>query len=255
MTEQNTAIATIKNYGNSPAVKKRFEEVLKNRAPQFMASIVNACSTNYALQKCDPATVYGAAMVAAAIDLPIDQNLGFAAIVPYGSRAQMQIMWKGFVQLAIRSGQYSDIGVSTIYEDEVKAFDPITGHIEFTEVSARKQRENGDDKKIVGYLAWFVLSSGFKKSLYMTVKQVQNHAKKYSKAYGSGKTDTPWSTMFDSMAQKTVLKMLLSKFGMLSIEMRQAITADQAVMKEDGTVDAYADNEKDKEPAKPQIED
>jgi len=241
----SNAIATIKAYGSNPAVKARFEEVLKNRAPQFMASIINACNTNASLQKCDPATVFGAGMVAAALDLPVDQNLGFAAIVPYGVKAQFQMMWKGFVQLAIRTGQYKDIGVSSIYEDEVKAYDPITGHIEFNPVEQRKQRDNGEDKKIVGYYAWFELSSGFKKSLYWTVKQVQNHAKKYSKAYGTGRTDTPWTTMFDSMAQKTVLKLLLSKFGMLSIEMQRAITADQAVMKEDGSVDAYADNEKD----------
>jgi len=255
MTEQKNAIVTLKEYGNNPAVKKRFEEVLKNRAPQFLASIINACNTNYSLQKCEPSSVYGAGMVAAALDLPIDNNLGFAAIVPYGTKAQFQMMWKGFVQLAIRSGQYKNLGVNSIYEDEVKTFDPITGDLELTPVDQRKQRDNGDEKKIVGYYAWFELASGFKKTMYMTVKQVENHAKKYSSAYKSGRTDTPWVSMFDSMAQKTVLKLLLSKFGILSIEMQKAITSDQAVLKEDGSIDAYIDHDAKKEPAKPVVED
>lgn len=228
-------IATLKQFGENPAIKKRFDEVLKERSPQFMASVINVVNNNNYLAKCEPNSIWGSAMVAAALNLPIDSNLGFAAIVPYGNKAQFQMMWKGFVQLAIRSGQYKNLGASVVYEDEIESFDPILDDIKFTPISQRSQRENGEDSKIAGYFAFFELTSGFKKSIYMTKKQVINHAKKYSQAFNSNR-DSQWKSNFDAMGKKTVMKLLLSKFGILSVEMQKAITTDQGVIDESGNV-------------------
>lgn len=262
MTEQKAKnpIVAIKDFGNNPAIMARFKEVLKDRAPQFMADVVNVVRESYELQKCDPNSVWGAAMIAASLDLSVNKNLGFAGLVPYKDKCQFQIMAKGFKQLAIRSGQYADLGDSEIYADEVKAYDPITGHIEFTPVEGRKDRDSGDENKIVGYYSWFELKTGFKKSIYMTVGQVKAHAKKFSNTYRNGLNDTekrktPWWTNFHAMAKKTVTKALISGFGILSIEMRQAIEADQAAINAETGEMEYIDNKQDAIVAKPVVED
>ncbi len=234
-------IATLKQFGENPAIKRRFDEVLKERAPQFMASVINAVGNNFSLQKCDPNSIWGSAMVAAALNLPIDSNLGFAAIVPYGQKAQFQIMWKGFVQLAIRSGQYKNLGAAVVYNDEIESYDPITDTVVFTPVSGRTQRENGDDSNVFGYYAFFELNSGFRKHILMTKKQVENHAKKYSQAFNSNR-DSQWKSNFDAMGKKTVIKLLLSRFGILSVEMQKAIVSDQAAIDEKGEIIDHVDN-------------
>lgn len=174
-------------------------------------------------------------MIAATLDLPINQSLGFAAIVPYKSNATFQIMVKGLVQLAIRTGVYETINATEVYEGEIVNYDRVTGNFVLDE-----SRKTSD--KIVGYVAYFKLMSGFNKYLYMTTDQVRAHAKKFSKSYGN--PNAPWSTMFDAMAIKTVLKLLLSKYGILSVEMRKqgeaiqedglqkAIEYDQAIVAE-----------------------
>jgi recombination protein RecT len=244
MANEITVVGQVKGYLAQEATKKRFNEVLGQKANQYMASIVNTVSASAQLQKCDPVSILSAAFVAASYDLPIDSNLGFAAMVPYGEKAQFQMMYKGFVQLAIRSGAYEDMNVSEVYEDELVSYNPITGVVELTEdFSKCSQRKEGQTDKIVGYYAWFRLLTGFHKSLYMTVDECRNHAKKYSASYKQdlkkGWTGSKWTTDFDAMARKTVLKLLLSRWGVLSIDMQRAIEDDQKVYDGEGK---YTDN-------------
>ena len=247
-----SVVGQVKGYLAQDSVKNRFNEVLGQKANQYMASIVNVVSASAQLQKCEPKSIMSAAFVAASYDLPIDSNLGFAAMVPYGSKAQFQMMYKGFVQLAIRSGVYEDMNVSEVYEDELKSYNPITGEVELvTDFSNCTQRKEGKTDKIVGYYAWFKLLTGFRKGLYMTVDECRNHAEKYSASYKQdlkkGWTSSKWTTDFDAMAKKTVLKLLLSRWGVLSIDMQRAIQDDQKVFESDeGT---YKDNPETKEEA------
>lgn len=244
--QQADTVVVLKRMMGGEELKRRFSDILGKKAPQFMASIVNATAGNAQLQKCDPASIASAALVAATLDLPIDQNLGFSAIVPYGDKAQFQVMWKGFVQLAIRTGQYAGMNRAVIYEDEIKSYNPITGEVVFVDdFSETKQRLNGENDKIVGYYAWFELLNGFRQSLYMTRAEVEHHAMMYSKSYQSdkkyGKKNSRWSIDFDIMAEKTVIKRLLSQWGILSIEMQTAIKEDLKVYNADGS-GTYADN-------------
>lgn len=209
-------------------VKKRLEEILGTKAPGFISSIISAVNTNDSLKICDPKTVLGAAVTAAILDLPINGNLGFAAIVPYDGKAQFQMMWKGFVQLGIRTGQYKTMNTSDVYADEFKSWNPITGVFETTPPDTWKQRDEGATDKIVGYVAYFKLLNGFEKYLYMKVSQVTRHGQKFSKSYD--KPNGKWKQDFPAMALKTLIKLILSKWGILSIEMQRAITVDQAVI-------------------------
>lgn len=244
-------------------VKARFSDILGQKAPQFTASLVNVVAGSPKLKVCEPNSIMAAAFVAASYDLPIDSNLGFAAIVPYKNSvkdpktgrwtkvdvAQFQMMYKGFVQLAIRSGEYEKMNCAEVFEDELVSYNPITGECEFvSDFSQCSQRIKGEIGKIIGYYAWFRLQSGFKKELYMTRAEIDNHARKYSKSYqydiNEGKQSSLWSTDFDAMARKTVIKLLLSRWGILSIDMQRAIQDDQKTY--DGTGEGtYGDNQPD----------
>lgn len=259
MENEISVIGQVKNFLAQDSVKNRFNEVLGQKSSQYMASIVNVVSGSEQLQKCEAKTIMSAAFVAASYDLPIDSNLGFSAIVPYYDgknkiyKAQFQMMYKGFVQLAIRSGSYENMNVSEVYEDEIVSYNPITGELELvTDFSKCQLRKSGNREKIVGYYAWFKLLTGFRKELYMTVEECRNHAIQYSASYRKdlekGWTSSKWSTDFDAMAKKTVLKLLLSRWGMLSIEMQKAIQDDQKVY-DDNENGTYADNAKEVEEA------
>lgn len=245
-TQEMTTVGVLKKLLSGEELKRRFGDILGEKAPQFMASIVNATAGNEALKECDPGSIVSAALVAATLDLPIDQNLGFAALVPYGGKAQFQVMWKGFVQLAQRSGQYATMGRGVVYEDEIVSYNPIYGELELVEdFSTCTQRMNGEDDKIAGYLAWFELQNGFRKELYMTKSAVDHHALTYSKSYqydkAKGKQSSRWSIDFDAMALKTVIKRLLSQWGILSVDMQKALREDQKVYDAEGN-GYYTDN-------------
>lgn len=244
-------------------VKKKFTDVLGQKAPQFMASITNTVSGNAQLRKCPANSIIGAAFVAATYDLPIDSNLGFAAIVPYNESvynyrinewekrpvAQFQMMYKGFIQLAIRSGYYEKMNYAVVYEDELQSFNPITGEIKFVDdFSNCTQRDAGDESHVAGYYAWFRLKTGYSQELYMSKKAVDNHARKYSQSYrndiSKGKKSSKWTTDFEAMALKTVIKLLLSKWGILSVDMQRAIQDDQKTFDGDGD-GSYGDNKPD----------
>jgi recombination protein RecT len=201
-------------------IQLRFKEVMGNKAGAFMSSILSAVNQNPNLKICEPMSVISSAMIAAVMDLPINQSLGFAHLVPYKNRAQFQMGWRGYVQLAIRTGQYKTIHTTEIYDGELLSYNRITGDIE------TDQDEKLSDK-IIGYLAFFKLIGGFEKYLYMTVEEVEKHGKRYSRSYSS--PEGKWKLDFDAMAKKTVLKMLLSKYGILSVDMQKAIIADQGI--------------------------
>jgi recombination protein RecT len=225
----------------SPQIKARFEEVLGKQAPSFMSSIISAVNATPALKECDPMSVVSAAAIAAAVQLPINPSLGLAFIVPYKGTAQFQIGWKGFVQLALRSGQYKTINVARVFENQLKSRNPFTGDMQFNEVEPR-----GD---VVGYLLYFRLINGYEKYFYMTKPEVEAHAKQYSATYKKG--FGVWRDNFDAMALKTVCKLGLSKYGILSVEMQQAVQSDQAEITPDGEP-RYVDNQT--EPAAPAAE-
>lgn len=252
------ALVQVQHYFTQENVKSKFEAVLKDKAPQFMTSITNAIRSNESLQKCESQTIIASALVAATYDLPIDSNLGFSALVPYFDnksktfKAQFQMMYKGFVQLAIRSGAYENMNVSEVYEDELVSYNPITGELQLTkDFSKCTQRKEGKKDKIVGYYAWFKLLTGFKKELFMTTEECRNHAMQYSASYKKDLeknwTSSKWSTDFEAMAKKTVLKLLLSRWGVLSVDMQRAINDDQKVFDEDGNGN-YLDNPDEQKP-------
>ena len=229
---------TLKGMLESPAYKKKFEEMLGKKAAGFMSSIIAVTNNNNYLMKADPATVIGAAAQAAMLDLPINQSLGFAYIVPYKGAAQFQLGYKGYIQLAQRSGQYVDIGAKTVFEGELEYENRLLDKFKFGD-------RTGD--KVIGYLAYFRLTNGFEKMLFMTLDEMQAHAKKYSQNYKGG-TEKWGLADFNVMAEKTVLKRLLSKYGPLSIEsiqMSQALSNDGGVisMNKDGDFDVNFDGE------------
>lgn len=259
-------VKQVKQLLSQDKIKEKFGEVLGQKAPQFMASITNTVSGSTQLKKCPANSIIGAAFVAATYDLPIDSNLGFAAIVPYNEsiwnpkkkdwekvpKAQFQMMYKGFIQLAIRSGYYERMNYAVVYKDELESYNPITGEIKFVgDFSNCKQRDAGDEANVAGYYAWFRLKTGYSQELYMSKKAVDNHARKYSQAYrydlNKGKKSSKWTTDFEAMALKTVIKLLLSKWGILSVDMQRAIQDDQKTYDEEGN-GTYGDNKPDTVP-------
>jgi recombination protein RecT len=241
---ENVSLA---KYINQDAIKDRFKEVLGERANTFISAIISLANNNKTLKAATPESLTMAGIMAATLDLPVNQNLGFAYIIPYNckvgdtwiTQGQFQIGYKGIIQLAQRSGQFKTINVSDVKEGEVKEFNRLTGEITFDWKTDRTQL------KTVGFVAYFALLNGFSKSLYMTVEQLQRHGLKYSKTYSNEKTkkSSLWETDFDTMAQKTVLKLILSKYAPLSIDMQRAIIADQSIIKDVDTLDVdYTDN-------------
>lgn len=228
----------------APSVEAKFKEMLGKRAPQFMTSITTLVSNSTLLQKADVNSIIMGAAAAASMDLPINPNLGYAALVPYNSKdgcfAQLQIMWKGLVELFLRSGQCKSIICETVYDGQLVKKNKFTGEYVFDEDAKKSD-------KIVGFMSYFKLLNGFEKTEYMTVEEVKAHAQKFSQTYRSGRG--VWKEQFESMAKKTLVKQLLSKWAPKSIEMNQAIMFDQGVVRGDVTdmenADVvYADNAK-----------
>lgn len=234
---------TVKSLFAQDNVKKRFEEMLGKKAQGFITSVLQIAASNALLAKADPKSIYNAAAVAATLDLPLNNNLGFAYIVPYNAKqpdgsyklvAQFLLGYKGFIQLAQRSGQFKTISVTSIYEGQLVESNPLTGFkFDFTKK---------DSDKVIGYAAFFQLLNGFEKTMYATVEEVNQHGLKYSQTFKKGYG--LWKDDFHAMAQKTVLKLLLSKFAPLSIEMQRAVLTDQALIKDDtGNEVEYVDHE------------
>lgn len=237
-----TPLQAFNGFMMNPNTQDYLKSVLKEKSASFMNNMVALVANNRALQSCKPASIMYVGLKATALGLPLDQNLGFAYAIPYKDNkagetvAQFQMGYKGFIQLALRTGQFSTINATDIREGEISSINRLTGEITFTDVPDRAGR------KIVGYAAFFRLTNGFRKTLYMSVEEITEHAKRYSQTFKSEYTrkSSKWTTDFDAMATKTVLKLLLSKYAPLSVEMqelREAITADQASFGDNGEID------------------
>ena len=238
----NNNLPALKSALNAPSVKAKFEEMLGKRSSQFMTSITSVVTNNALLQKADVNSIIMGSAVAASMDLPLNPNLGYAALVPFNSKdgcfAQLQIMVKGWTELFLRSGQCQSIICETVYDGQLVKKNKFTGEYVFDEDAKKSD-------KIIGFMAYFKLTNGFEKYDYMTVEEVKAHAQRFSQTFRKG--SGVWKEHFEAMAQKTVLKRLLTKYAPKSIEMQQMAIFDQSVIK--GTVDKmeeatpdYADN-------------
>lgn len=246
---ENQVQVTTKSLFNRVDVKKKFEEMLGKKAQGFITSVLQIVAQNSLLANADPNSVLQAAAVAATLDLPLNNNLGFAYIIPYKTKvkgkngqpdtypvvAQFQMGYKGFIQLSQRSGQFKTIAATSIYDGQLIKQNPLTG-FEFD-----FETPTAPNAKVIGYAAYFQLLNGFEKTLYMTLENVNKHGGKYSKNFSDDLG--LWKKDFESMATKTVLKLLLSKFAPMSIEMQKAVITDQAVINNADTEDiSYIDN-------------
>lgn len=238
----NNNLPALKNALNAPSVKNKFEEMLGKRAPQFMTSITSVVQNNSLLQKADVNSIIMGSAIAASMDLPLNANLGYAALVPFNSKdgcfAQVQIMAKGWTELFLRSGQCQSIINEVVYEGQLVKKNKFTGEYIFDEDAKKSD-------KIIGFMAYFRLTNGFEKYDFMTIEEVKAHAQKFSQTFRKG--SGIWKDHFEAMGCKTVLKRLLTKYAPKSIEMQQMAMFDQSVV--NGTIENmdeatpnYADN-------------
>ncbi|WP_368298370.1 recombinase RecT [Cytobacillus firmus] len=218
----------LKSLLNTPTMQKKFEQVLANKAPQFMATVLNLYNGDPGLREAEPMSIVSSAMVAASLDLPVDKNLGYAWIVAfYDSKkgykaAQFQLGYKGYIQLALRSGQYKAINVIPVYEGELLKWNRLTEEIDL-DLDARKS------DKVIGYCGYFKLVNGFEKTVYWTRDEVEAHRIKHNKAKDKKSLNNVWRSDYDAMAMKTVLRNMLGKWGILSIDMQKAFSEDEQV--------------------------
>jgi recombination protein RecT len=235
----------LKSALNAPSVRQKFEEMLGKRSSQFMTSITSVVSNNALLQKADVNSIIMGSAVAASMDLPLNANLGYAALVPFNSKdgcfAQLQVMVKGWTELFLRSGQCQAIICETVYEGQLVKKNKFTGEYVFDEDAKTSD-------KIVGFMAYFRLTNGFEKYEYMTIEEIKAHANKFSQTFRRGAGI--WKDHFEEMAKKTVLKRLITKWAPKSIEMQRMAMFDQSVVNGDiNDIDnaqaVYADNQKD----------
>lgn len=242
---------SIGSYLTGDAVKQRINQVIGGKDGQrFISAVVSAVQTNPGLQECTNQSILSAALLGESLKLSPSPQLGQYYMVPYndkerGKVAQFQLGYKGYIQLAIRSGQYKKLNVLAIKVGELVKYDPLNEEIEVKLIEDEDQREAAET---IGYYAMFEYTNGFRKALYWSKKKMEAHALKYSQGYRTDKKKgtayTFWVKDFDGMAYKTMLRQLISKWGIMSIDMASAIDADMAVINEDGTKD-YVDNDPD----------
>lgn len=267
----------IGSYLTGDAVKQRINQVIGGKDGQrFISAVISAVQTNPALQECTNQSILSAALLGESLKLSPSPQLGQYYMVPFndkerGKVATFQLGYKGYIQLAIRSGQYKKLNVLAIKDGELVRFDPLNEEIEVRLIEDEEQREAAET---IGYYAMFEYTNGFRKAIYWSKKKMLAHADKYSQAFskdgGTVKTkygekkkvsyadfiagnydpkdawmySSFWYKDFDGMAYKTMLRQLISKWGIMSIDMASAIDADMAVINEDGTKD-YVDNDPD----------
>lgn len=219
--------------------------VLGEKKQTFVSNMVALVSNNKALSECDPSTIMFSCLKATALGLPLDPALAMAWVLPYRDNknnttvATFQLGAKAYTQLALRTAQYKKINVRDVREGEIVGEDFVSGEMQF-----KKLEKDREKASIVGYVAMFELTNGFSKQLYMSNEEIDAHAKRFSQTYRKGYGLWADKDMRPKMAEKTVLKLLLSKWGVLSVEMEQAIKSDSAVLGENNSV-RYVDNEED----------
>lgn len=218
---QISPINQMKNLLANQGIQNLFADALKENKDRFLASIIDLYNGDTYLQNCDPKEVAMEALKAATLNLPINKSLGYAYIVPFKNKGkltpQFQIGYKGLIQMAQRSGQYKALNAGILYEGMEVKRDYLKGTFEIV----------GEPKsdKAIGYFAYFQLLNGYEKALYMSKEDITNHAKRYSQSFGSDYS--PWKNQFDEMAQKTVLRRLLSKYGVLTTEFEKAVISEE----------------------------
>ena len=231
----------LKKWFSNESLIKQLSSQLSISPQAFTSSVLSVVNNNSYLRTADPASIYGAAMVAASMNLQVNPSLGECAIIPYGKQAQFQVMTSGLVQLAMRSGVIKSLINEVVYEGQLVRKNKFKGIYEFDEDAKTSD-------KVIGYMAYMETVEGFEKTLYMTVDEVKAHAKKFSKTFQKG--GGIWVENFDAMAKKTVLKQLLSKWSPKSVA--PARQFDQAVVKinpDEGQTDiedaevVYVDND------------
>ncbi len=240
-------IRAAKDALKSEEIAKAFRAVLDQESGGFIMSIAHLIS-NKAFEDVEVSSVLGAAMVAATLRLPIVASLGFAAIIPYWSskrkvkEAQFQIMKDGYIQLALRTGEYNVINAGPVYRGELMKLDRKTGELELD-----PNFSVGHDSETIGYFSYFRLNKGFEHALYMSTEELVAHSKRYSKSFDTGL----WVSDFDKMAIKTVLKLNIKHFGVMSTALNMAHTADQSIarLNDAGEIDyEYTDNPEEEKP-------
>ena len=253
ITKPKTQV-TFSGFMTSDGIKKKINEIIgnKERGSRFISSIVSAVSTNPQLGQCDNASILSGALLGESLNLSPSPQLGRYYLLPFkdksrGMVAQFILGYKGYLELAQRSGQYKDINVIEVKEGEYKGRNQLTGNPTFEFIVDDDVR---DTKETIGYMASFTLINGFTKTIYMTKKQMEEHALQYSSGYRADKKNktayTFWTKDFDGMAFKTLLRQLISKWGIMSIDMQNAYEGDMAVINEDGSKN-YVDNVPDAE--------
>ena len=225
-------------YLTQDAVKNQIAKVVGGKeGQQFISSIISAVQINPQLQKCTNSSILSAALLGQSLKLSPSPQLGHFYMVPFNdtkrgtTEAVFQIGWKGIVQLAIRSGQYRRINVLPIKESELVYFDPLEEEIKISLIDDEEERENA---ATIGYYAAFELVNGFRKAMYWPRKKMESHALRYSMGYKAKKGYTFWEKDFDAMACKTMLRQLIGKWGIMSIDIQQAFEGDQAVIDDSG---------------------
>lgn len=220
-TKAVTPISSLKSIMAMESVREQFVNAMGENSNLFVASLIDLYGSDSYLQKCPPREVVQEALKAATLKLPINKGLGFAYIVPFKDKQgqqhpQFQIGYRGYIQLAMRTGAYRSLNADKIFEGELKSTDKLTGEID---LSGKKISDT-----VVGYFAHIETVNGFKKTLFSTKEDMESHAKKYSKAYQM--SSSPWRTEFDQMAIKTMIRQLLGKYGVMSVEMADALVKD-----------------------------
>ena len=221
----NEDILTVQGFLGLPKVKGYLDDVLKERSGQFVANLVSLVNLDFKLKACTPRSIMMCGLKATALNLPLDNNLGFAYAIPYGNEASFQMGYRGFIQLAMRTGLYRSINVIDVGETECQVWDTLTEKLILVPIPDEKEREKAP---IIGYAAMFELLNGFRKVIFKKKDVLLAHGKRFSKAYKSG----PWQSDTDAMCRKTLIKELLSKWGPMTTEIMESIKADQSVIRE-----------------------
>ena len=216
---------------NSTGYQKLINSTIKDpqKAARFVASITSAVATNPALQECDPATILSGALLGESLGLSPSPQLGQYYLVPFNNTkkgckdAQFQMGYKGYIQLALRSGYYKSLNVMAIKAGELKRWNPLTEEIDLVLMDDELARESA---RSIGYVAMFEYLNGFRKVIYWSREKMEAHALRYSKGYAAKKGYTFWEKDFDGMAYKTMLRQLISKWGIMSIDLQSAFEQD-----------------------------
>lgn len=227
MNKEEMKSLTLAQLVETTAVSTRLQTLLGKDAERFKSTLITIAGDPL-LRRCDKMTIFSAAITAAQLGLSINKQQGMAYILPYGTQAQFQIGYKGWIQLCLATGRYEKINAVTVYEGQLKDFDPLTEDYIF-------DWKNRKSDKPIGYAAYFKTREGFSKILYWTREQCEQHARRYSKGFTRG--GGVWSTNFDEMAMKTVLSKALRTYGVQTETMALAYASDQAVLKPKGDVE------------------